>query len=104
MSSNDNNKRIISVKAERTNCITGEKKYVIVEFYEHYAKELNSWYIQIGRGGVTGYESMRSEHVKEMLEGGWSACAGTKGRWDTLFIPPESMKRIHDWIEHGEEA
>lgn len=46
--------------------------------------------------GVTGYESfyIHSKYIRldKMIEYGWLACAGTKNKYDKLFIPPEEMK------------
>jgi hypothetical protein len=52
--------------------------------------------LKVLEGGVTGYESMylESPNVEEVLAHGWNACAGTVGRWDALFIPPESIQRV----------
>lgn len=51
--------------------------------------------------GVTGYESFEfeSDINKRIKEGGWSACAGTKDRWDSLFIPADQMKIALDEME-----
>ena len=45
--------------------------------------------------GVTGYESfyLTDETIKKAIKGGWYACAGTKSRYDTLFIPAEEMEK-----------
>ena len=48
-------------------------------------------------GGPTGYESFYIDNdytsLEAMCEGGWLACAGTKGRYDRLSIPAEEMSK-----------
>jgi hypothetical protein len=76
------------------------------EFKQYDNKYLEyDWWCSIVDGGVTGYESFciskvdldETEKTKErMLKDGWSACAGTEGRWDRLFIPADSMKEIYN--------
>lgn len=90
---------IVKVSAKRTNCITGVSKNVDVTIAQRYLPSLSSWWIEVVVGGVTGYESMQIDNLKDRINGGWSACAGTKGRWDTLFLPAESMLRIYNWIK-----
>lgn len=89
----------IEVQAIRTNSCTGVASDVTVKVGRKYhAGHLNSWWIEIVEGGVTGYESMMEDHVGEMT-GGWSVCAGTKYSWDSLFISSEEMQKIAKWIE-----
>ena len=73
------------VYGTRTNCTTGEKKTVDLFVELRYSKSLDTWWLHIVRGGVTGYESIELSKIVECKEG-WHACAGTKGQWDTLFI------------------
>lgn len=96
-------KNYIVVKATRTSCLTGKSKVVEVKIDRVYHESLNSGWIRIVSGGVTGYESMREDNVKEMTEG-WCACAGTKNRWDTLFIPAEEMLQIADWVDRSKNS
>lgn len=46
--------------------------------------------------GPTGYESFFIEDAKKfkMSENGWTACMGTKGVYDRLFISAEEMKKV----------
>ena len=88
----------VTVKAVRTNAWTGESKDVLVELEKYYSDSLKSQSIKIVKGGFTSYESMRIDRVKRMVKGGWAACTGTKNCWDMLFLPPESMKEILDWL------
>ena len=90
----------IEVEAIRTNAFTNIQQKVKVKLRKVYhAGFLNSWWIEIISGGVTGYESMKTKNVKDRLEKGWHGCAGTKNRWDTLFLPPKSMQKINKWLE-----
>jgi hypothetical protein len=47
--------------------------------------------------GVTGYESFYIDseynHLENVCDNGWTACAGTKGVWDKLFIPGDEMRK-----------
>lgn len=54
-------------------------------------------------GGPTGYESfyMHDFAVKGMSEKGWTACAGTKGRWDRLSFSPEEMLKAFSMPEEA---
>ena len=88
---------ILKVLAIRTHCISGISKNIEVTIAQRYWPSLESWWIEILSGAVTGYESMEVRNLKGRTKDGWSACAGTKGRWDTLFLPPQSMQRIYDW-------
>ena len=49
------------------------------------------------KGGVTGFESLS---VKNMCagKGGWWACAGTKGRWDSLYVPADQIELIRNTL------
>jgi len=52
--------------------------------------------------GVTGYESIAVERIKEpCIEGckGWIACMGTDRRWDKLIIPHEEMDKVREHIK-----
>ena len=62
-------------------------------------KDKRSLYII--KGGVTGYESFCIEcfdDFQKMIDKGWTACAGTKGSWDRLFIPGKSMKEVFEFF------
>lgn len=46
------------------------------------------------RGGPTGYESFYlDDYLKRPTRNGWTACAGTPGRWDRCFVPQAEMQR-----------
>lgn len=63
---------------------------------ETYAKRLNGEKWIMIANGTTGYESAQlSELMKDKSEyPGWSACAGTLGRWSRLFIPQDQLDLI----------
>ena len=91
--------RGVKVNAHRTSCVEGGQTYntsVLVK--RRFSSPLNAWWIYVAEGGATGYESMRVEDVPNMKEG-WGACAGTKNRWDKLFLPAESMQKIQNWLK-----
>lgn len=88
------------VTGEITCCRTGKTKLQEVAFELGNGSYGNILYIR--KGGVTGYESfyVKDYHDPEHKRG-WTACAGTKGRWDKLFIPPEEMKKVFEYFEIG---
>ena len=95
--------RGVEVDAIRTNCVTDKQVAMKVLVNKKQAAILSDkQWIWIVKGGVTGYESMRVDSVREFTFGGWSACAGTKGRWDTLFLPAASMQKINEWLKETE--
>lgn len=62
---------------------------------------LDGLVLAIEEGGPTGYESFNIDEYANwprMIRHGWTACAGTAGRWDRLVIPGPEMRRIHDWV------
>ena len=76
-----------------TDCHTGEERVV----YIHYeVVETDGKKVFKLLDGPTGYESfyMDSEynHLKNVCDNGWTACGGTAGVWDKLFIPAKEMK------------
>jgi hypothetical protein len=54
--------------------------------------------VKVTDGGVTGWENfiLREDDVVAMCERGWVACAGTRGRWDRLYIPADQMRSFFD--------
>jgi hypothetical protein len=98
-------KNVYQCKATRTDCLTDVKKEVNIALERKwFASNLNSWWICIIKGAVTGYESIeiKSENIVRTQRTGWHACAGTKGSWDTLFITPREMKKVWEWVEKVE--
>lgn len=58
-------------------------------------------YLKIVDGGVTGYESIS---IKDLLRHedwttGWSCCAGTKSRWDSLRISGKDMEELREYFQ-----
>ena len=92
--------KTIDINAIRTNSITGKKKDVMLKVAKEFHESLDSWWIKIVDGGVTGYESCQVDTLERTTKGGWSACAGTKGRWDSLFIPEIEMQKIQDNLDN----
>lgn len=84
----------IAVKGECTNARTGEKRSVDLEL-ELMDKEVAGLRWLKLHGGPTGYESfsVQEDVFSRMMRHGWMACAGTEGRWDSLFIPADEMRR-----------
>ena len=82
------------MKGILTDCTTGEDREVDI-YYEIVEIEGKKVFQLIN--GVTGYESFyigsEYNHVENVCDNGWTACAGTKGVWDKLFIPAEEMKK-----------
>ncbi len=60
-------------------------------------------WLHIIDGGVTGYESFQLTDIaiEEASKTGWYACAGTHNRWDTLYIPPEEMRKALQELRNG---
>jgi len=88
------------VMAQRSHSVTSKVQDVEVTLKVEYYKSLNKFYINIV-DGVTGYEGASLSALKEQ-SGTWSACAGTRGRWDRLVIPETSMQKIKEWIKELE--
>ena len=82
------------VYGTRTHHTTGEEKTVELFVELRYSKSLGTWWLYIIKGGVTGYESISVDALMKQDGDGWFACAGTKGRWDTLFITERWMDII----------
>lgn len=85
----------MKLKGILTNCVTDKQTEVELE-YEITERDGEKVFSLLN--GVTGWESFYIDHWSTNLEGmkksGWLACAGTKGRWDKLFIPAEEMQKI----------
>ena len=79
------------LKAIRTNCHTGKETDVFVVLEKWFYKKYKEWWWIVVEGGVTGWESIM---VNKVTGKDWHACTGTKGRWDTLYIPAEEMMKL----------
>lgn len=85
-----------------TNAHTG----VRVRFHGHLAiierldaASENARYIVQLLGGPTGFEHFYITdvaHFAESGQNGWSACAGTSGRWSACYVIPSSMIQAYD--------
>lgn len=60
---------------------------------------LNSWWVQLSPG-VTGYESVSVNDLLHSREygKGWFAIAGTSGKYPELYVLPDSMDRLRDYL------
>jgi len=96
-----NSNSTITVKAIRTDYHDNSKKRaeieitleVFISVHDH-----KPW-VRIGKGAVTGFESLAAVNVQSRNRIGWSACAGTYAICDSLYVPAESMQQIYDWLK-----
>jgi len=89
-----------TVIAVRIDCNSGQEREVpvrlVVRSSAYRAGEL---WIHV-EGGSTGFESMPVASLEKAIAGGgWTACLGTKNRWDRLFIPPASLAAARELAE-----
>lgn len=87
----------VKCKARRISCTSEEEKEVELTLTAKYhGSGLNSYWLMIVDGGVTGYEGVefRLDIIERTSRTGWCACAGTKGRWDKLVIPARGMEKV----------
>ncbi len=92
-----------------TDCIDGSKKKIELKY--EIKKNYEGRRIFCLLNGVTGYESFIIDNgyidlpewiktsflnnpIERMCEKGWLACAGTKGKYDRLYIPASEMKKV----------
>ena len=92
-----------TIKGTLTNCISHKKSEIELE-YEIEIRDGKRIFCILN--GVTGWESFYIDSVYSNLDDmrrfGWCACAGTDGRYDRLFIPPEEMTKALQGIEKRE--
>ena len=78
-----------------TSCRNGKVREIEVG-YEIITQEGKKIFQLIG--GVTGYESFYIDSkytpIDKMIMNGWTANAGTKNKYDNLFIPAKEMKKV----------
>lgn len=79
---------------------TKAKAQKVYPTFELVKDSIEEPWLHIVDGSVTGYESIS---IKDLLRhtdwtGGWSACAGTKGRWDSLRIDGKDMKQVQEYF------
>lgn len=84
-----------------TNAYTGRRHWshghiAILERLD--VRDLTTQYLLQLLGGPTGYESFYVSDFERFAESrctGWSACAGTPGRWNACYVPPSSMDTVY---------
>ncbi len=86
----------VEVRATRRDAFTNAESQVVATLeyvVNHPFHDFDFPVIRISDGGVTGYESffLKEETIYDVTQYGWLACAGTKGRWDRLFISAPEM-------------
>jgi len=81
---------MLVIKGIRTHCVINESKEVDLTL------DLQSGWIHIIKGGVTGYESFEAV-LNSTAWNGWPACFGTIGVWDKLEISKEEMQKVKEW-------
>lgn len=89
-----------NVKGVRVDCNTGEIYDVELMANIRSSNGVNFWFHI--KNGVTGYESFEItlDSIRRLSERGWFACAGTKGRWDMLYIEGKEMEYILGYYVH----
>ena len=100
---------VIDMKGILTNCFDWTEKEIELEY--EIRKDDNDRQIFYLLNGVTGYESFfidahdinlpkfingrfLDDTVGKMCKSGWYACAGTKNKYDKLYILAEEMKKV----------
>lgn len=80
----------------RTNLATNGQRLTEVH-HATLCKNSIGWWVKLDPG-VTGYESAQVDNVLKTPGKGWSACAGTPDRWDSLWVPEAEMDRLRDFL------
>lgn len=98
------------IQGEKTNLTTEEVVKVELDYYVEFESLFCFWFHV--KPGVTGYESyeFKPDSNSDIKSKGWSACSGTPGSWDRLWISPEEMTKaitdmenqIHEFREAKE--
>lgn len=85
-----------TIKGNRTNCFSRETREVELRYCAELGSLFRLWFHL--SNGVTGYESfeINPDSITDIKKNGWSACAGTPKRWDSLFVPAEEMTKALD--------
>ena len=82
------------MKGILTDCHTGEDQEIEIEYKIVIRGGKRIFHLI---DGPTGYESFYIDseynHLENVCDNGWTACVGTDGVWDNLFIPAEEMKK-----------
>lgn len=83
-----------TIPAIRRNCHTNEPKKVILHWrINNRGNQLTLEFI----GGVTGWEEFYLEDMKKAVNDNQEIiwlCAGTKDRWDELYVLREDLEKI----------
>ena len=77
-----------TLKAIRTNCFTGKETTMELNYFAKFGFNHQWWFYL--KNGVTGYESFCLLEMNHP-EKGWTACNGTPGSWDRLWVPPDEI-------------
>lgn len=87
---------VATVRAVRTHQTTAQQSIVMLTFECRFRDNLPV--VAIADGGVTGYESVYLDDyfLDATRARGWWACAGTPGRYDSLFVPAKEMRAVFD--------
>ena len=76
-----------------------DEREVEVRFELRCSYENGKLALYLAEGGVTGHESFVVDDMDlSRARNGWTACAGTPGSWDRLFVPAEEMQRVLDAV------
>ena len=89
---------VATVRAVRTHQTTEQQSIVVLTVECRYRN--NEPTVAITDGGVTGYESVYFDDyfLDQTRAKGWWACAGTPGRYDSLFIPAKEMRAAFETL------
>lgn len=93
---------LLQIPARRTDCHTGESRIVQVGVEVKYHDSLAGWWVHI-HGGPTGYESAEAKRILASDRKSWSACAGTRGRWDSLLLEQDGLAMLREWLAESSE-
>lgn len=85
---------VAKVRAVRKHCATNMSTISSIPLEYRKSDYSGEYVISVKEGNVTGHESCYADYrfVTSAKLHGWNACAGTPGRWDSLFIPPDEMR------------
>lgn len=88
---------VVVVRGVRTHQTTAQQSIVPLTFECRYQANAPVPVVSITDGGVTGAESVYfDDYFLAAREKGWWACAGTPGRWDSLFVPAKEMRAVFE--------
>lgn len=70
-----------------------ETKEVDIELTITHPSWTTQKFVEIVKGGVTGFEGFALPTNNKVLSLDWTACMGTEGRWDRLEIKTNELKK-----------